>query len=255
MPHRTLAGQLFDALALQLARRSAPRTSNSQSAEIPGTPSDLPNERTGAPEPYVGTLLYLVSLGVVAITIAVVFFGLGLSLLTHPDKEPIAGPGASHGGVEVRPRPSDLVPSPDKEAVPVTGRTEVPHPATTSAPSVPPAAQQVLPPASRDTASSASTAANATFDASPSPEQPRLGSDADQAALAMPAGITHTQRNAVGRHHHARARTLWIRANGRPPPSISGPEKAWRWIVQSATNILAALSPPPPRQAPGLRTR
>jgi hypothetical protein len=255
MPHQTLAGQWFDALALQLTRRSAPRTSRSQSVEISGPPSDLPNERTEAPEHHIGTLLYLVSLGVVVITIVVIFFGLGLLLLTHPDRELIAGPGASHGGVEVQPRPSDLVPSPDKEAVPVTGRTEMPHPATTSASSVPPAADQVLPPARRGTASTASTAANATFDASPSPEQPRLGSNADEATLATPAGVTHPQRNGIGRHRHARTRTRWAAANSRPPPSISGPEKAWRWIVQSATGVLAALSPPPSRQAPCLTTR
>jgi hypothetical protein len=243
MPRRTLAGQLFDALASQLTRRSAPRTSSSRSAEISGPPSDLP-----APEPHLGTLLYLVSLGIVAITIVVVFFGFGLLLLTHPDRELIAGLGASHGGVEVQPRPPDLVPPADKEADPATGRT-----ATTSAPSVPPAAHQVLPSASRD-ASTASTAANATFDASPSPEQPRLGSNADEAPLATPAWVIHPQINGIGSRRHARTRTHWAKADG-PPPSISGPEKAWRWIVQSATSILAALSPPPSRQAPGLRTR
>ena len=246
---------MFDALALQLTRRSAPRTSNSQSAEIPGTPSELSNERSRAPEPHVSTLLYLVSLGVVAITIVVIFFGLGLLLLTHPDRELIAGSGASHGGVEVQPWPSDPVSSPDKEAVPATGRTEVPHPATTSAPSVPPAAHKVLPPARGSTASTASPAVKGTFNASPSPEQPRLGSNADEVTLATPAWIIHPQMNGIGRHRHARTRTHWAGANSRPPPSISGPEKAWRWIVQSATSILAALSPPPPRQPPGLGTR
>ena len=117
MPHRTLAGQLFGALASQLTRRSAPRTSSSQSAEISGPP-DLP-----APEPHVGILFYLVSLGIVAITIVVIFFGLGLLLLTHPDRELIAGPGARHGGVEVQPRPSDLIPPPDKDAEPATGHS------------------------------------------------------------------------------------------------------------------------------------
>jgi hypothetical protein len=177
-----------------------------------------------------------------------------LLLLTHPHRELIAGLGASHGGVEVQPPPSDLIPSPDKEADPATGRTEVPHPATTPAPLVPPAARQVLPPASSDTASTGSTAANATFDASPSPEQPRLGSNADEATLATPAWIIHRQINGIGRHRHARTRTHWAGANG-PPPFISGPERAWRWIVQSATSIVAALSPPTSRQAPGPRTR
>jgi hypothetical protein len=36
-----------------------------------------------------------------------------------------------------------------------------------------------------------------------------------------------------------------LRTNDRPPPPLSGPKKAWRWIVQSATGILASLSPSP----------
>ena len=66
MPRRTLATRLFDELAQRLALRRAPRTSDPETAEIPGRLPDAGNGRTAAPEPTVGTLFHLVSLGVVA---------------------------------------------------------------------------------------------------------------------------------------------------------------------------------------------
>ena len=245
MLHRGHLTELFGVLALKLPWRSATRTSDLHFAEILGKTSGPPNERTRALELDVGTRLYLVSLGVVSAAIVVVFFGLGFFLLANPDERHIAGVGDRDGGVKVvEPQPSALF----------TAQKEVLHAATAPAPSVPSAAHEVSPAGSRDTASTAGVVtANATFDAPPSPERPRLGSNT--ATLATSAGVTHPQRNWVGRHRYARTRTHWAGANGRPPPSVSGPEKAWHWIVQSATSILAALSPPPSRQAPALRTR
>jgi hypothetical protein len=261
MPDRTPARHWFDALALSFARRSAPRSSDPQSPEISGTLADPPNARTRALEPNVGTLLYLVSLAVVATATVVVFFGLGLFLLTYPSAKPIAGPDARERGVEIEARPSDLAPSPNKNAAPFTADTEVSHPATGSAPTVPPAqapdAHEVLP--SRDpsegslpASTAGSVAANATFDASSSQELPGLRPNSDEATLATPTGAIHAKRVGIGRQHRDGARKHWAGisppgARGRPPPSISGPEKAWRWIVRSATSVLAALSPPPLR--------
>ena len=94
----TLATPLFVELAQQLASRSSRRNSGSQPAKAPGALSDLPNEGT-TPEPNLGTLLYLISLGVVATATGVVFFGLGFFLLAHPDEELIADTGDR--GVEV----------------------------------------------------------------------------------------------------------------------------------------------------------
>ncbi len=74
MHRRMLRKQSFDELARQFAARSAPRNSAPKSAKAPGTLSDPPNERTTAPEPNVGTVLYLISLGVVATATVVVFF-------------------------------------------------------------------------------------------------------------------------------------------------------------------------------------
>jgi type IV secretory pathway VirB10-like protein len=260
MHRRMLRKQSFDELARQFAARSAPRNSAPKSAKTPGTLSNPPNERTRALEPNVGTLLYLSSLGVVAIATVAVFFGVGLFLLTHPDEELIAA--ARDRGVEVAPQHADLVSPLNKVPAPFPAQTA-------SAPSVPPGptpeTHEVSPRASKDTAlgsaSAADTgAANAISDASSSQDHPGLRSNADEAALATPIEVPRAKRTGMGRHRHAGARKHWARisqpgANSRPPPAISGPERAWHWIVQSATGILAALSPPPSWQAPVLRTR
>jgi hypothetical protein len=228
-----LGKQLFDELVRQLAPRRTPRNSGPPPAGAPGTLSDPPNERARAPEPNVGTTLYLVSLGGVAIATVIVFFGLGFFLLAHPNEELIAGD--RDRGAEVEPRRSDLVPSQGKDAATLAVQAELPHPAT---------------------APSDTVAANATFDAPSSQELPGLRSNPDEAAAAAPAGVTQAKRTGSGRHRHAGPQRHWHTAgNDRLPQAVSGPEKAWHWIVHSASSILAALSLPPPRQAPGFRTQ
>jgi hypothetical protein len=266
---RMLGKQLFDELARQFAARSAPRNSAPKFAKAPGTLSNPPNERTRALEPNVGTLLYLISLGVVATATMVVFLGLGFFLLVvHPNEELNSGSSARDRGIEVEPRRADIVSRLETDAATSTVQTERPDPAVASAPSAqPPEAQGVLPPADRSTASASSpasptnrAAANATFGASSSQEPRGLRSNADEAALVTPTEVTHAKRTGIGQHRYAGARKHWARisqpgANSRPPPAISGPERAWHWIVQSATGILASLSPPPLQPPPGFRTR
>jgi len=192
----------------------------------------------------------------------VVFFGLGFFLLIHPNEKLIAG----DRGVEVEPRRADAGSPPEKDAATLTVQTELPDPAAASAGSValgqPPEAHEVLPPADGDTAwaslpapAANLDAANATSDASSSRDLPELR---DEATLATPGGVTHAKRTGIGRHRHDGARKHWAGvsqpgANGRPP-AASGLEEVRRWIVQSATGILAALSPPPPRQSSGFKT-
>jgi len=258
MPRKAPATRLF----AELAQRLAPRNSGSQFGETPAALSDPPNGGTMALEPNVGALLYLISLGAVAIATVVVFFGLGFFLLARPNEGLIAGPEARDRSVTIEARPPDLAPSPDKDGA--SSATQ-----TASASSVSPAQPErhygVLPPASDDTAPGSAIAADtraakATFGASAGQNVPQLGSNGGQAALATPAGITHAARAEIGRHRHAGARKHWARisqpgAYSRPPPAISGPERAWHWIVQSATGILASLSPPPSQPPPGFRTR
>jgi hypothetical protein len=198
MPRRTLGKQAFDELAQQLAsRNSGPR-----SAKAPGVPSDLPNEGIRTPEPNLGTLLDLISLGVVATAAMVVFCGLGFFLLAHPNKEVTVDPGARDHGVEIEPRRPD--------------------------PAAPPPARKGT---TLGSASGADTVAANALDASSRQDQPELRSNTDEAAAAMPAGITDAKGSGIGRHRHAGARKQWSGisqpgANSRPPPAISGPENA-----------------------------
>jgi hypothetical protein len=202
----TLATLLFVELARQFPPRSAPRNSGPQSAKASDTLSDLPNGGTGTPGTNLGTLFNLISLGVVATATAVVFFGISFFLLAHPDVELIAGPSARNGGVEVEPQRADLVPSPNKDATALNAEGA-------SAPAVPPAqppeAHEDLPPASSDMASGSlptfatdTGSANATFDASSSQEPRGLRSNADEAALVTPTGVTH-----AAAHHKMPPRT------------------------------------------------
>jgi hypothetical protein len=257
MPRRTLPARLFD----ELAQQRASRNSGPQSAKAPGAPSDLPNEGITTPEPNLGTLLYLISLSVVAIATVVVFFGLGFFLLAHRSEGVTVDPGARDRGVEIEPRRPDPAASPGLDATPSTVQT----PARSVFPEKTPEAPDVSPPPRKGTtlgsASGAdAVAANATFYGSSSQAQPGLRSNVDEAALATPSAVPRAKRAGIGRHRHSGARQHWAgvsRAgtNDRPPPPLSGPEKAWRWIVQSATGILASLSPPPSQPPSGFRTR
>jgi len=68
MPSRTLPARSFDERAQHLASQN----SGPQSAKAASARSDPPNEHTTAAEPHVGTLLYVISLGVDATATAVV---------------------------------------------------------------------------------------------------------------------------------------------------------------------------------------
>jgi hypothetical protein len=196
MRRRTLGKKVFD----ELAQQPASRNSGPQSAKAPGAPSDLPNEGIRTPEPNPGTLLYLISLGVVATTTAVVFFGLGFFLLARPGEGLTVDPGARDRGVEIEPRRPDPAAAPGLDTTPSTVQT----PAGSVFPEKRPEAPDVLPPASKDTASGLASAtdtgaANATSNASSSQEQPGLRSNVDEATLATPTGVSHAAA------HHKRA--------------------------------------------------
>jgi hypothetical protein len=196
MPSRTLPARLFDELAQQPASRNA----GPQLAKAPGAASDAPDERTRAAEPHVGTLLYLISLGIAATVTAVVFFGLAFLLFARPSEELTVDPSARDRGVEIKPRQPDPTASPGLDAAPSTVQT----PARSVSPEKTPEAPDVLPPPRKaailGSASDADTgAANGTFGASSSQERPGLRSNADEATLATPTRCTH----AAARHRRA----------------------------------------------------
>jgi hypothetical protein len=203
MPRRTLGKQVFADLAQHLASRN----SGPQSAKAPGAPSYLPNEGIRTPEPNLGTSLYLVSLGVVAAATVVVFFGLGFFLLARPSEGLTVNPGARDRGVEIEPRRPDPAASSGLDAAPSTVQT----PVRSVFPEKPPEAPDVSPPPRKGTtsgsASSADTVAANALDASSSQEQPGLRSNADEATLARPTGVTHAAA------HHKRAPRTGSTAN------------------------------------------
>jgi hypothetical protein len=262
MPRRIFATQLLDELPQQLAPQSVPRTSDRAGffdtpVEKSGLSSETGNERTAAPQLTTGTLLYLVSLGMVAAATAGAFFGVGFLLLAHPKEETIAGTGTRDFGAEVSPWRSRLLPLPDNAASPPP-ETGLPDPTTAAAHPVPPpqglSAREVLPSEYHDTGQSseqrstaaANAPASSTNDASSGQTVPALGSRAAQAALMAPGSVTHAA--GVGRHRREGARKHWAAvpragAFGRAPPGVSRPEPAGRWIVQSVSRILASLSP------------
>jgi hypothetical protein len=238
MPRRTFATWLFDELAQRRAPLSAPRISDPQSTEIPSACSDAGSARTVPPGLTVGTLLYLSSLGVVATATTGVFFGIGFLLLAHPREEMTAVFSARYNGVEVELPRSDLFPLPDTDALPATASAHLVAPVQALG------ASEAVPPAS------AIPGASSNREISPSAEAP----------LAPPAVTTQAKRAGVGRHRHEGTRRHWAAGSrpgaiGRWPPAVSGPEQAWRWIVRSANNLLASLSPPRSWQAPGPKVR
>jgi hypothetical protein len=204
MPSRTLPAWLFDERAQHLGSRN----SGPQSAKAPGALSDPPNERATAAEPRVGTLLSLISLGVVATATAVVFFGLAFFLLTRPSEGLTVDPSAHDRGVEIEPRRPDPAASPGLDTAPSTVQT----PAPSVSPEKTPKAPNLLPqPRTATTLGSASDAdtvsANATFYGSSSQERPGLRSNAGEATLATPTGVTHAAA------HHRRAPRMGSIAN------------------------------------------
>jgi hypothetical protein len=153
MPRRIFATQLLDELPQQLAPQSVPQTSDPAGffdtpVEKSGLVSETGNERTAAPQLAIGTLLYLVSLGMVAAATAGAFFGVGFLLLAHPKEETVAGGGTRDFGAEVSPVALQSPPLPDNASSPPP-ETGLPDPTTAAAQPVSPpqglSAREVLP--------------------------------------------------------------------------------------------------------------
>jgi hypothetical protein len=200
---------------------------------------DKSKERVRAAAPDTGTLLCLVSLGLVATAVVVVFFGLGFFLLAHPGDEAIAAAELGDRGAEVGASSSSVSlaqPGDTREQTPAVTGGAAPDPEATGG----------------------SQAASASF-GGPGPEQPGLASNEEASTPVVTAGAPRTKTAGSARNRHNGARKHWASAYrygtyARPAP-VSGPEVAWRWIVHSANSLLAALSPPPRPQTAGFRTR
>jgi len=102
MPYGSRAKQFVDELVGQFRRRALLRNWGRRAVEILGLVRSGRKERVPAATPDAGTLLYLVSLGLVATAVVVVFFGLGFLLLAHPEDEALSAAGLDNRSAEAQ---------------------------------------------------------------------------------------------------------------------------------------------------------
>jgi hypothetical protein len=220
----------------EFSLRSAPRsqdptgTSNPRmllgtgdAGEMPvtSTPRSEVSLRTTAAERPVGSVLYLVLIGAVAIAIIGVFFGSGFLLLAPPAKETIADAGARDGK---SPRPHGGTPRADDEAALVSREMAVP-PSTAVAAAVPasPLAQpatvaKAAPPQQSNEAESSPPApsnaalsqtasqpapASSSMDAAAPPTRSASPGPSSAQDPVLPGGVTRRQTRD-GRSNHTR---------------------------------------------------
>ena len=217
MPYGSRAKQFFDELVGQFRRRALLRSWGRRAVEI------LVSVRSGRKERVpakldAGTPLYLVSLGLVATAVVVVFFGLGFLLLAHPEDEALSAAGLDNRSAEAQASRSSGSLAQSSQA----------HEQT------PPAPTRRTAPGALPDAFANSEVPNTSPEAS-SPEQPGLEPSEETATPSVSPGATHTKRTGIERHRHTATRKHWASIHrpetyGRVQP-VSGPEIAWRWIV------------------------
>jgi hypothetical protein len=118
---RVFAFQQLDELPQQFVPRNLRQTSNpAEFRDTPGEKSDFfsetVNRRTAAPRLTIGTLIYLVSVGIVAATTVGAFLGVAFLLLAHPKVAIVADLPIHHIDPEVSPQRSDTLPPSDNSA-------------------------------------------------------------------------------------------------------------------------------------------
>ena len=121
MLRRVFAFQRLDQLPQQFVSRNLRQTPNPAEfqdppAEKSGSFSETINRRIAAPRPTTGTLIYLISFGIVAATTVGAFFGVAFLLLAHPKGEIVADLPIHHIGAEVSPPRSNTLPPSDSSA-------------------------------------------------------------------------------------------------------------------------------------------
>jgi hypothetical protein len=220
----------------EFSLRSAPRSPDSTATSNPrmllgtegeggmpvtSTPRSAVTRRTTAAEHPVGSLLYLVLIGAVAIAIIGVFFGSGFLLLAPPAKEIVADAGARDGK---SPRPHGGAPRADPEAALVSREMAVPQ-STAVAAAVPdsPLAQpatvakaaplqqsneaESFPPAPSNAAPSQTASepapASSSMDAAAPPTQSASPGPSSAQDAVLPGGVKHRQTRD-GRGNHTR---------------------------------------------------
>src|SRR5215472_9933089 len=115
MPYGSRAKQFVDELVGQFRRRALLRNWGRRAVEILVWVRSGRKERVPA-KPDAGTLLYLVSLGLVATAVVVVFFGLGFLLLAHPEDEALSAAGLDNRSAEAQASRSSGSPAQSSQA-------------------------------------------------------------------------------------------------------------------------------------------
>lgn len=195
-------------------------------------PPSAPSGRAAAGRLPIGSLVYLVFIGLVAVVTIGVFFGIGFFLLAQPKPEMAAGSGTHDLAAGINPPRSGIVPRPDGRAPPTdggaalgSGKTDLPRPSGAVALSVLPRPQ----PSAADEPSSLQdrsvtqgfapippgreALAGAANDSAPTDHRPALKSPASEATGIAPAQPGEA-RAAIG---HTRAPSR----DGKRDPELS----------------------------------
>ncbi len=271
MPDQLSANSSFDTLPRrpgpggdepEFSLRGAPRDplpfSDSEGEErirVASSPDAVQSRdhRTAVALP-VGSLLYLVLVGFVAVATIGVFFGAGFLLLAHPEMQTIADPGTRD---RAPPPPYGDAPRANREAPPVSRELAAPgSPAVASLPASPlaphaavaemPAPEQStatqdtppLPSSEQRTARTASepeTASSSAVPSSPSAPSvsPVVPSSAEDAALPGSAKRRPTHH---GRSHYARSASRHLYPRSSSAPSLTPPQSpATRYLARART--------------------
>jgi hypothetical protein len=124
---RVLAFQRLDDVPQRFVSRN--RRQTSYPAEFRDTPSETVNQPTAAPRLTIGTVIYLVSFGIVAATTVGVLFGVAFLLLAHPKVAIVADLLIHHNDAEVSQQRSDTFSPSDSSGSAPTERGSSSEPA------------------------------------------------------------------------------------------------------------------------------
>jgi hypothetical protein len=256
----------------ELGLRRAPRppdplsgTENAGRRGLSSPPDPVPSRApmTSAALP-VGSLLYLVLVGLVAAATIGVFFGAGFLLLVHPGKETVADTGTRDP-----PRPYSDAARADLEDPPAPRESAAPGSAAVAAPPGSPLAQpaamaEAPAPQQSEAAENSPPGASSSHPPArtalePEPASGSPGSSASAMPLASPGpfsaadvpapGATKSRPTRDGRSHYSQtASRHWHPRSGQSAPTLTPPQAAQTGPFDRLLTVLTgrsgSLTPP-----------
>jgi hypothetical protein len=253
----------------ELGLRSAPRspdalsgTENAGHRGLSPPPGPVPRRAptTSAALP-VGSLLYLVLVGLVAAATIGAFFGAGFLSLVHPGTETAADTDANDRDPS---RPYSDAPRADRKGPPPPRESAAPDSAAVAAPpgsplARPAATAEVPPPQQSEAAQNSSPSTSnsqplASPGLEPEPASGSLGLSPSAMPLASPAdvpppGATKRRQTRDGRSHHRQTGSRhWYQRTGHRIPSLTPPQPAqtgpFDRLLMLLTGRTGSLTPP-----------